>query len=206
MRKFKVYFEAEETAWNSCFAVVEAESAEEAYKMVEDSIENSNPFADFDASWNGINTVTTDVIETNKYGIGEDYGVGIDDVEDITDEISVELEFSAFDLMRLGKDAVYQAVEQELDGIEALDMEMTPVGVRGDVVIWKCRLTDWRKPFEVEVRYFNGDSQEPYEVSEIEVFAKNSDDALKKAEKEAKEGYIAARVESPRFEMEVLNG
>ena len=145
MRKFKVPFEAEEIVWNSCFAVVEAETAEEAYKMVEESIETSNPFGDFDASWDGINTVTSECIETREYAIGEDYGVTVEDVKDITDEISVTLEFSAFDLLRLSKDAIYEAVEQQLDGIEVLDMDMIPVGVIGDAVQYKCVATQYKK-------------------------------------------------------------
>ncbi len=144
MRRFKVPFEAEETVWNSSFAIVEAESAEEAFAKVERSIEESNPYRDFDAEWDGINTVTTEVIETSQYGIGEDYGVTIDDVEDVTDEISVEIEFKAFDLLRMEKDAIYTAVEHKLDGIqEVFDMDIVPIGVSGNAVKYKCIIKEY---------------------------------------------------------------
>lgn len=144
MRKFKVLFEAEESSWNSCFAIIEAESAEEAYKKMEDSIDVSNPFRDFNAEWDGINTVTTEVIETAQYGIGEDYGVTIDDVEDVTGEISVEIEFEAFDLLRMEKDAIYTAVEHKLDGIqEVFDMDIIPIGVNGNAVKYKCVIKEY---------------------------------------------------------------
>ena len=144
MRKFKVPFEAEEVVWNSSFAIVEAKSKEEAFAKVEQSIEESNPYRDFNAEWNGINTVTTEVIETSKYGIGEDYGVTIDDVTDVTNEISVEIEFEAFDLLRMEKDAVYTAVENKLNGIqEIFDMDIIPVGINGNAVKYKCIIKEY---------------------------------------------------------------
>ena len=144
MRKLKVPFETEETVWNRSFAIVEAESAEEAFAKVERSIEESNPYRDFNAVWDGINTVTSEVIETSKYGIGEDYGVTIDDVEDVTDEISIEIEFGAFDLLRMEKDAIYTVVEHKLDGIqEVFDMDIVPIGVSGNAVKYKCIIKEY---------------------------------------------------------------
>lgn len=144
MRKFKVPFEVEEVVWNSSYAIVEAESAEKAFAKVEQSIEESNPYRDFNAEWDGINTVTMEVIETSQYGIGEDYGVTIDDVEDVTDEISVEIEFKAFDLLRMEKDAIYTAVEHKLDNIqEVFDMDIIPVGINGEYVKYKCIIKEY---------------------------------------------------------------
>jgi len=128
-----VPFEAEEIVWNSCIAKVKAASKEEAFAMVEQSIEESNPFRDFNADWDGINTVTSEVIETIKY-------VSVEDIKEVNElnELEVELTFSAFDLLRLEKDAIYHAVEQQLDGIEVLDMEMIPAKISGSDITYRC--------------------------------------------------------------------
>jgi len=73
MKEYLVPFEAEEVCWNACLARVEAESAEDAYFKVKSIIEEGeNPFTEFNCDWDGINTVTTDVVETTKYSIDDD--------------------------------------------------------------------------------------------------------------------------------------
>jgi len=139
---YMVPFEAEEIVWNSCVAKVKAASKEEAFAMVEQSIEESNPFRDFNADWNGINTVTSEVIQTTKYCIGDDYNLSVEDVKEVN-ELEVELTFSAFDLLRLEKDAIYHAVEQQLDGVEVLDMEMIPTKISGSDITYRCIPTNF---------------------------------------------------------------
>jgi len=90
-KTYMVPFQAEETVWNSCVAKVEANSKEEAFQAVKKSIEESNPFRDFNAEWNGINTVTIECIETAGYGIGEDSGLTVEDVVEADERIKCEI-------------------------------------------------------------------------------------------------------------------
>ena len=80
-RKFFVQFTMEEVVWNKGYAEVSATSKDEAYQKVCDSIEYSNPYKDFQSSWDGENTVTEEIVDTNKYCIGEEYDCTVEDVK-----------------------------------------------------------------------------------------------------------------------------
>lgn len=144
MKTFIVPFQAEEIVWNDCIARVEAESKEDAFMKVEQSIKENNPFADFNAEWDGINTVTSEVIETTKYGIGDEYNCTLEDVKEVNN-LETTITCSAFDLLRWGKDGFYEMVEQNLNGVEVLDMKITPIGVSGSEVIFKCVPTEYQR-------------------------------------------------------------
>jgi hypothetical protein len=139
MKKFKVPFKARELVVNNCVTTVEAENEEEAIQKVAFSIENSNPFADFDCDWDGFNSITEEVIETEEYYLDDPVLEEIKEVE----EPFCELEYEAFDLLRLEKDAVYGAVEQKLGDIEVFDMKMIPVRLNGISVVYKCIPTEY---------------------------------------------------------------
>lgn len=151
MRTYIVPFEAKETSWNSCIAKVEASSKEEAFKMVEKSIEESNPFRDFNAEWNGINTVTNEVIETSKYAIGDEYSCAVDDVEEADERVYCTLDLTAFDIARYGKDALYHQAENIFLEVglelEIFEMDMIPIKFEEHFVAYKCIPTDFTRTF-----------------------------------------------------------
>jgi len=196
-KQFLVPFVAEETVWNNCVAKVEATSKEEAFEMVEQSIKESNPFRDFNAEWDGINTVTMEVVETSSYGIGDEHNINVNDVEECKEnELSVKLTFSAFDLLRLEKDAIYHAVEQELDGIEVLDMEMIPIGVSSNEVFYKCIPTEYKKEFVVRAYFMDMDDDPttPYDEKTYTIHAQTEAEALVAAKDLAYGSEIASGV------------
>ena len=196
-KQFLVPFVAEETVWNNCVAKVEATSKEEAFAMVEQSIEDSNPFRDFNAEWDGINTVTMEVVETSSYGIGDEHNIDANDVEECKDDVlGVKLTFSAFDLLRLEKDAIYHAVEQELDGIDVLEMEMIPVGVSGNDVVYNCIPTEYKKEFIVRAYFMDMDEDPttPYGEETYTIHAQTEAEALIAAKDLAHGSEIASGV------------
>lgn len=186
MKTFVVPFQAEEIVWNGCIARVEAESKEDAFMKVEQSIRENNPFADFNADRNGINTVTSEVIETTKYGIGDEYCCTLEDVKK-ANEIETTITCTAFDLLRWGKDGFYEMVEQNLNVVEVLDMDVFPIGVSGDNVTYKCVPTKYTIEFFIKVFFFDNDEDPttPFEEEVYTVYAQTEEDALKKAKDRA---------------------
>lgn len=179
MRKFKVPFGAVETVWNNCIATVEAKTEEEAFEKVEKSIEESNPFKDFDAQWNGINTVTSEVIETSKYNIGEDFDATVEDVVEVN-ELETTITCTAFDLLRWGNDGFYEMVEQKLNVVEVLDMDITPIGVSDDEVTYKCVPTKYKLEFQIRAFFFDVDEDPttPYDEETYTIHAETEAEAL----------------------------
>ena len=149
MRTYLVPFEAEETVWNSFVAKVEANSPEEAFNAVKNSIEVSNPLHDFNAEWDGINTVTSKVIETTKYLIGDEYDCSVEDVREFDERVYCTLDLTAFDIARHGKDELCNQarnifLEVGLD-LEIFDMEMIPIKIEEHFVTYKCIPTDFKR-------------------------------------------------------------
>jgi len=81
---FKVPFYAIELCLNKCYAKVKAEDAIEAYKIVQNAIDDGSIFNDIDADWDGENTVTEEVIETEQYQID---GYTVEDVVEVSSKI-----------------------------------------------------------------------------------------------------------------------
>ena len=161
MKTYLVPFIAEEICWNNCIAKVEAKSKEEAFKKVEKSIEESNPFRDFDAEWNGINTVTDECIQTIAYKIGEDFGISIEDVKEIESPIKCELSLTAFDIARYGKDELYNMVEAEFLEVglvlEIFEMKMIPNSIEEHFVKYDCVPTEYKQFFTDETYVYMKD-------------------------------------------------
>jgi len=101
MEKFAVPFNAEEKVINESMAIVEANTESEAFEMVESKIkEGENPFKYFDCQMYGVDTVTIDVLETEKYTIDADEEVVslqvcleniMQDVEDINKRVTIKI-------------------------------------------------------------------------------------------------------------------
>lgn len=179
MKTFIVPFQAEEIVWNNCIARVEAESKENAFMKVEQSIKENNPFADFDAAWSGTNTVTSEVIQTTKYGIGDEYSCTLEDVKE-ANKLETTITCSAFDLLRWGKDGFYEMVEQNLDGVEVLDMDIIPIGVSGNEVTYKCVPTEYKLELQVRAFFFDVDKDPttPYDEESYRIYAQTEAEAL----------------------------
>jgi len=179
MTKYRVSFQAEENCWNDCIAEVEASSKEEAFKKVEQSINEGNPFMDFDARWRGINTVTSEVTGTSKYYIGDEYNSTVEDVEEVN-KFEITITCTAFDIFRWEKDGFYEMVEQNLDGVEVLDMDIIPIGVSGNEVTYRCVPTEYKLEFQVRVFFFDVDEDPttPYDEETYTIHAQTEADAL----------------------------
>jgi len=149
MRTYLVPFQSEEIVWNDCIAEVEANSREEAFKIVEDSITNSNPFRDFNAQWNGVNTVTNEVVEVTKYAIGEEYNSTIDDVKEADNKIYAELQLEAFDMLRLDKDEIYRMVEEKFRQVglilDITSINIIPKKIEEETITYYCYPVDYRR-------------------------------------------------------------
>lgn len=149
MKTYLVPFEAEEIVWNTSVAEVEAHSEAEAFNIVKKSIENGNPYLDFNASWDGINTVTSECIETIRYGIGEDYDITINNVREADERLKCELELSAFDIARYGKYELYNMAEEKFAqaGISLFikEMKLIPIGFKEHYVTYDAIPTDYKR-------------------------------------------------------------
>ncbi len=139
MKKFRVPVQARELVWNEYIAIVEANSREEALEKVKAS---DNPFYDFDLDENGTNTVTLEVIETEEYSTEE---TGLDRVKEV-EKYSFTIGFEIFDLLRLGKDALYTMVENEIPNIkEITEMDIIPIDIQNQYVILKFIPTKYKE-------------------------------------------------------------
>jgi len=144
-----VPFKAEETVLNECLAKVEAKSKEEAFALVEKSIKESNPFRDFNAEWNGINTVTSEVLETSGYGIGDEHYCTVDDVQELDERVSCQLQLTAFDIARYGKDELYRMAEEKFAivglTLDIQDMDLIPIAIEEHFVTYNVIPTDFKR-------------------------------------------------------------
>jgi len=149
MRTYLVPFQAEEIVWNDCVANVEANTKVEAFALVENSITYSNPFKDFDAQWDGLNTVTNEVIETTKYGIGEEYNTTVDDVTEADDRVYLELKLSALDMLRFDKDEIYRMVEDKFAKVglyfDITSMDIIPKVIEEHFITCYCYPVDYQR-------------------------------------------------------------
>lgn len=139
-KKFYVPFQVKEIVWNNCVATIEASTKKEAYQQVENS---TNPFFDFNAEWDGCNTVTSEVVETEIFNYVEETEVS--DVKE-AEKYSYQAEFEIFDLLRLEKDAIYTMIENEIPNIEEIyEMDIIPVSISGKNVTLKFVPTKYKE-------------------------------------------------------------
>ena len=181
-KNFKVKFQTKETCWNNCVAIVEAETKEEAYKKVEDSIDNSNPFAEFNSEWDGINTVTENVVEDPEYYIGSLYDSTIEDVDEVN-EFETIIRCTAFDMLRWSKDEFYAMVEEKSGLTEVSDMFIEVVNASGAYISFKCTPLEFKREFKVRAFFFDTyeDPTTPYDEEEYTVYTQTKEEALRVA-------------------------
>lgn len=131
-KKFHVPFQTREIVWNNCVATVEANTKAEAFEKVKNS---DNPFFNFDAEWDGCNTVTTEVVETEVYNYMKE--ATVEDVKEV-EKYSYQSGFEILDLLKLSKDTLYKSVEEQIPNIEKIfEMDIIPIDIKNQYVILK---------------------------------------------------------------------
>ena len=200
-KNFKVKFQVLETCWNNCVAMVEAETKKEAYKKVEDSIENSSPFEEFNSSWNGINTVTDDTVGDVECHIGDLYNSTIEDVEEVN-EFETIVKCTAFDMLRWSKDGFYEMVEEKTGLSSISSMEIRVERVNGEYISFKCTPVKFKQEFEVRALFYDTyeDPTTPYDKEEYTVYTQTKEEALRVAKDIA---YSSDKVSSVNINIEV---
>jgi len=139
-KRFKVPFLVKETVWNNNIAEVEAATKKEAYEKVKKS---TNPYFDFDAAWDGCNTVTDDVIETETFNYMKE--TEVEDVKEV-EKYSYKADFEIFDLLRMEKDAIYDMIESKFPDIEEIyKMDIIPVCINGKFITLKFIPTEYKE-------------------------------------------------------------
>ncbi len=146
MRTYLVPFQEEEIVWVEYNAKVEANSKEEAFSRIKQIIEDDDyPHREYDCENLGI----VEHIESNSKFFMDD--VSIDDVQIEDDRLSCEISHTAFDVTRLGKDALYSEVEDIFlrigINIEVIKMDMIPIRIKEHSVTYKCIPTEHKITF-----------------------------------------------------------
>lgn len=120
---------------------VEAKNKEEAYdKIIKIIDENESPHQYYDADNNGIAEHLDSCNHFNIEPFDED-DIKIEDVR-----LSCELDYTAFDIARLGKDAIYNAAEESFLKvglrIDIIEMDMIPIKIEEHFVTYNCIPTE----------------------------------------------------------------
>lgn len=143
MKTFLVPFQEQETVWVEYQAKVEANSQDEAFLKVKQLVNNcDSPHQEYDCENIGI----TEHIESDCKFFMDDYTS--DDVKVKDDRLSCEISHTAFDIARLGKDALYNEVENIFLQIglrlEIFEMDMIPVKIEEHFVTYRCVPTEYK--------------------------------------------------------------
>ena len=144
MKTYLVPFQELETVWVKYNAIIEANSQIEAYEKVKTLVaENDSPHREVDCEFVEI---IEHVSSENKFSM-EDYT--IDDVNTLNEHISCELELTALDIARYGKDALYRMVEEKFTKVglylDIQDMNLIPIKIKEHCVTYRVIPTDYKK-------------------------------------------------------------
>lgn len=140
--KYRVSFEEKEIVWNKYTVCVEASSEEVATAIVKEHCDKG--------TMHSVLNATFEEISEHIYLDGFDNEVVIhDDVVKISDFPSVEVNLSAFEIARCGKDAIYDIVQEKLQKVgicrEVVEMTMTPIRIEDEEVVYDCQVTEFKK-------------------------------------------------------------
>lgn len=161
MNTYLVPFEEIETVLVGYMAKVNASTEDEAFGKIKNIIDiGESPHSFADTTTDGIQYdieahVNLGIIEhidsDCKYNM-DDYS--IEDVEKVDERVSVSLDFTAFDIVRLGKDEIYLMAEESFAKVgltlEILEMEMIPTKIEEHFVSYDCVPTEYRRVFTDE--------------------------------------------------------
>lgn len=152
MKKFLVPFQECETVWCKYIIPVEAKSKQSALKKVKKVIDRGDSIqANFGYEECQFVEIVEHIHSDCEYNI-DDYDV--DDVVEADERVACELELTAFDIARLGKDELYRTVEESFRKIgltlEILEMDMVPTKIEEHFVSYDCIPTEYRNIFTDE--------------------------------------------------------
>lgn len=140
-KTFKVGFVAYEKCINKCVAYVEANTPKEAYDKVADVINSGRtPFLEFLAEWDGVNSVTLDVIGDSSYSIDDEPFCGISDVKEINDCKLIQMVFTAKELIRFSNSDI-KARAEEIFGAPIRELgKIKPISILDDIVTYEVEV------------------------------------------------------------------
>jgi hypothetical protein len=157
MQRYLVPFEEVETVSVGYAATVHANSKEEAFNKLRGLIQAGDSPHNYEDKIDGnfytieasVNTGIIEHLHSDcKYHMN-DYG--IDDVKEADKRVYCELELTAFDISRYGKDELYAMAEEKFvkatSYIEILEMEMIPFKIEEYFVKYKCIPTEYKLTF-----------------------------------------------------------
>jgi hypothetical protein len=172
MKTYLVPFTEKEKVVVNYLAKVEAKSKEDAYdKIIKIIDDNESPHAYYDSDNNGM----AEHIDSCCYFDIEpfdDYDIKIED-----ERIACYLDFTAFDIARIGKDEMYNMAEECFlkvgIRIEIIEMDMIPVKIEEHFVSYRCIPTEHKIIFSDEtfVYWKNGLKIEDTTDIEIDTFS-----------------------------------
>ena len=141
MKTYLVPFTEKEKVTVNYIAKVEAKNKEEAYdKIIKIIGENESPHTYYDADNNGIAEHLDSCCHFDIEPFDEDE-IKLED-----DRLSCELDYTAFDIARLGKDAIYHAAEESFlkigIRIDIINMDMIPIKIEEHFVTYNCIPTE----------------------------------------------------------------
>jgi len=149
IKTYKVPYQTLDLTWNNNYALVKASSKEEAYQIVEKIIKNNENIASMlSTDWEGVNTITNEVVEIEKVEIGQEYDCTVEDVEVYQDVPRCIIEATAFDIARNDIDWLYDLANEEFKKagfeIEVFGAKLQPSSVNGEIVRYEVILNDYR--------------------------------------------------------------
>ncbi len=141
MKTYLVPFTEKEKVIVNYIAKVEAKNKEEAYdKIIKIIDENGSPHQYYDANNNGIAEHLDSCCHFDIEPFDED------DIKIEDDRLSCELDYTAFDIARLGKDTIYNAAEESFlkvgIRIDIIEMDMIPIKIEEHFVTYNCIPTE----------------------------------------------------------------
>lgn len=152
MKKFLVPFQECETVWCKYIIPVEAKSPQAALNKVKKAIAKGESIKRHFGYESCTFIENVEHIHSDcEYNI-DDYSV--DDVVPVDERIACELELTAFDIARLGKDKLYNMAEESFRKVglvfEILEMDMIPTKIEEHFVSYDCIPTEYRRIFTDE--------------------------------------------------------
>jgi len=167
MKTYLVPFEEIETALVGYQASVKASSKEEAFNKIRFIIADGESPHNFTDIADGVeydieaysNLGIIEHIESDcKYNI-DDYDAN--DVEILDERVSCQLQLSAFEIARYGKDELYNMVEVKFSivglNLEILEMDMIPFKIEEHFVAYNCIPTEYKQFFTDETYVYMKD-------------------------------------------------
>jgi hypothetical protein len=154
MSIYLVPFEEKELVWTKWTAKIKADSREEALEIMEKICKEGDPHNvqnefgyDYGTTLNCQFVDISEHIESDKEFNVLDYKT--DDVKEVDERIRCELELTAFDIARYGKDELYAMAEEKFTKVglilDITEMELIPIKIDEDFVTYDAIPIDYTR-------------------------------------------------------------